>query len=85
MWKNWHILGSSAHARTSRSVKYLGRPDNKSQFAFIRATISLIRDQGLEESRISGKTGPGAGAGHHRCSMRNHCKGIRITDTGFTL
>ena len=23
MWKNWHILGSSAQARTSRSVKYL--------------------------------------------------------------
>ena len=23
MWKNWHILGSSAHAFTKRSVKYL--------------------------------------------------------------
>ena len=50
MWKNWHILGSSAHALTKRSVKYLAPHSwsirSSTKFCSRTLLLSNWRDQG---------------------------------------
>lgn len=77
MWKNWHILGSSAHARTRRSVKYLGRPDTDSQAASFRAFIKLMRNQGVDRHGMINIKEPSTDAGYHRWIIDSHGKGVR--------